>query len=91
MPEKYGAITETTKVLKLPKKTNERIIGRGGDRINGRGKNQKKIQFSKIDKFWKNLIRQAIYEFYRKMFAPTLDIFLCKLQEILVGTDYEFP
>ena len=69
VPAKYGAITETTKPLKLPKRTIERITERGGVKINGREKKQKKIQIPKIDSFFKNLIWQTIYDLYRKKLA----------------------
>lgn len=51
VPVKYGTITETTKAFRLPKRIIERIIEKDGVKINGRGKNQKKIQFPKIDDF----------------------------------------
>ena len=90
MPVKYCALTETTKALNLPKRTLEIIIEKGVIKTNGREKNQRKSQFSKIDDLWKNLIRQVIYHFYRTKYDPTLDILVSKLQEISPGTESEF-
>ena len=65
-----------------------------------RGKVQKSIRgqnrqvhgmFEEIDRFWKHLIRQSIYEFYYAKIAPTLDMLLQKLKERSAGTEYEFP
>ena len=57
-------LTETTKTLKLPKLAMERTIERGEVKINEKGDtNQKKIQFSEMDDFWKNEIRETINGF----------------------------
>ena len=59
---------------------------------NDRGKYQRKQNlFSKIDDFWKILIRLTIYGFYQTKIAPMLDMLLSKLKEILAVTDYKFP
>ena len=51
---------------------------------NDRGKYQRKQNlFSKIDDFWKILIRLTIYGFYQTKIAPTLDMLLSKFKEIL--------
>ena len=90
MPVKYCALTETTKALNSPKRTLEIIIEKSVIKTNGREKNQRKSQFSKIDDLWKNLIRQVIYHFYRTKYDPILDILVSKLQEISAGTESEF-
>ena len=57
-------LTETPKTLKLPKLAMERTIERGEVKINEKGDtNQKKIQFSEMDDFWKNEIRETINGF----------------------------
>ena len=49
-----------------------------------------RVKLSGVDNYWKSLIRQAIYGFYRGKVAPTLDSLHAKLIEISKGTDYEF-
>ena len=86
-PKKYGIKTGTTKALKLTKRTSEKIIENGKVKTKGRGKNQKKTQFSKT------VLRKVLgkpdsannISFYGNKFAPTLHILLCKVQEISVG------
>ena len=56
IPQKDGGVTETTKALHLPKRAIEKVFERG--KLNKRKKkNQKKTQFSKINEYWRNLIR----------------------------------
>ena len=47
----------------------------------------RRVRFGKIDNFWKDLIRMAIYEFYRAKIVPILESIINKTE----GTVYEFP
>ena len=60
MLAKYGSITETTKALKLPKTTIERIIEKGGVKSMEDEKIKRKLDFRK------NLIWHTVYGIYRK-------------------------
>ena len=90
--KKYGAVTETAKALKLSHKTVSRIIKRGEVKPSKRGcVDNGKEKFKKVDEFWKKLIRETIYSFYKKKTAPTIDALYEKLNEVSTGTNYEFP
>ena len=74
-------IKETSKALKLHRHTVvERIIKRGFVRKSRRGENLKThVKLSRVDNYWKSLIRQTIFGFYREKLAPTLDSLHVKL------------
>ena len=56
----------------MPFRITEKILEQGKVVKSVRGKYQRKQnRFSKIDDFWKNLIRQAIYSFHQNKIAPT--------------------
>ena len=66
-------ITETRKTWKLYRHTVERIIKRGFVQKSKRGENLKtRVKLSGVDNYWKSLIRQTIYAFYREKLTQTL-------------------
>ena len=79
--EKYGALNETAKTLKLCKCSVERIVERRQVRASKRGKLERKPNFGKVDDFWRNLIRETIHSFYKKT-ALAVDVIYEKLKEI---------
>ena len=87
----YGAKQETCEAFYVSLNTANKIVERGKVQPSKRGKRQTKQKFSKIDTFWKDLIRDTIYGFYLKKVPPTLDTLLAKLQEISLDTNYQFP
>ena len=89
---KYGAANETAKALKLSNSTVSRIIKRGEVSVSKRcDVNNGREKFNKVDDFWKKLIRETIYSFYKNKTAPTIDALHEKLKELSAGTNYEFP
>ena len=64
--EKNGALNETAKALKLCKGSVEKVIKRGEVSPSKRGKHERKSSLKKVDDFWRNLIRETSYSFYKK-------------------------
>ena len=82
--QKHGAVLETSSqvALKLHRSTVGKTVKRGKVQRGIREQNCKMHRrFEKMDEFWKDLIRQSIYEFYYTKIAPTLDMLLQKLKE----------
>ena len=74
---KRGAVLVTSIALKLHRNTFEKIVKRGKVQETVRGQNRKMHRrFAKIKGFWKDLIRQSIYQFYYTKIAPMLDTLL---------------
>ena len=64
--KKYGAVKETVKTLKMGLGTVARIVRRGEVRISRKGYvHQRRDKFKKVDDFWKKLIQETIYNFYK--------------------------
>ena len=90
--QKHGAVLEISIALTLHRSTVGKTVKRGKVHRGIREQNRKMHRrFEKIDIFWKDLIRQSIYEFNYTKIAPTLDMLLQKLKERSSGTEYEFP
>ena len=64
--KKYGALNETAKTLKLCKRSVEIIVERGELRASKKRKHERKPKLGMVDDFWRKLIRETIYSFYRK-------------------------
>ena len=76
-------ITETGKAMKLHRHT-VRTIRKGVVHKSKRGENLKtRVKLSGADNYWKSLIGQTIYGFYREKVAPTLDSLHAKLRHRL--------
>ena len=78
--EKYGALNETTKTLKLCKCSVERIVEREEVRASKRGKHERKPNFGKVDDFWRNFERP--FTVFTKNPALSVDVIYEKLKEI---------
>ena len=90
--KKYGAVNETGKALKMGQSTVLRIVRRGEVRISRRGSvHQGRDMFKKVNGFWKKLIWEIIYNFYKNKTPPTIDALYRRLKEISTGVHYEFP
>ena len=86
-PKRKDSSKNKRKALKLHRHTVERIIKRGFAQKSKIGENLKTHEkLSEVDNYWKSLIRQTIFGFYREKVTPTLDIFHAKLSKISKGT-----
>ena len=79
-----GAISETSKILKLNRKTVGKIVRKGPRTPKKTG--NKREKFCKVDNFTCDLIRREVYNFYHNGTPPTVKDLLFKLQEAC-----EFP
>ena len=89
---KHGAVSETCKILKLHRNTVAKIVSQGKVVTRKRGQTpNRRIKFGRIDKFWKDLIRETVYGFYDKKIAPTMDMLLQSIKEKAAMTNRDFP